>query len=181
MSFLQRPKINNIYENFIDREVINNTINYVEKLDSKIFQPTYKSQCLTTNAVTSNILNINNLQALYLNILSHLHNYMILSNSFYQGFISHSWINIYLKEYNQEFHSHLDSIYRHICGIVYLSDSDAVTEFYLHDRIAVKPEVGKIIIFPDSVEHRVAPNDSEQKRTTLAFNYRKCQQWQILN
>ena len=70
MSFLQRPKINNIYENFIDKEVINNTINYVEKLDSKIFQPTYKSQCLTTNAVTSNILNINNLQALYLNILS---------------------------------------------------------------------------------------------------------------
>ena len=78
MSFLQRPKINNIYENFIDREVINNTINYVEKLDSKIFQPTYKSQCLTTNAVTSNILNINNLQALYLNILSHLQLYDLI-------------------------------------------------------------------------------------------------------
>jgi len=102
---------------------------------------------------------------------------MAMSDCFYEGFISSSWFNIYHKEFFQEYHMHQDPVSRFICGIVYLTDSTSVTQFYMHNTIPIKPEKGKIIIFPDDVEHRVNAHGDNEERITLAFNYRKCNMW----
>jgi|TARA_R100000388_G_C7224436_1_gene150939 quercetin dioxygenase-like cupin family protein len=47
----------------------------------------------------------------------------------------------------------------------------------MHNTIPIKPEKGKIIIFPDDVEHRVNAHGDDEERITLAFNYRKCNMW----
>jgi hypothetical protein len=106
---------------------------------------------------------------------------MIESDTFYEGFISSSWFNIYHKEFFQEYHMHLDPISRYICGIVYFTDSRSITQFHMHNSITVKPEVAKIVIFPDNIEHRVNAHNDEEERITLAFNYRKCNIWKGMN
>ena len=178
MSFIQRPQINNIYSNSIDKNVCEETIKYIEKTKDKVSLNPYRCKCLTSDSITDNILNDTELQGIHLNILAHIQNYMVLSNSYYEGFIEKSWFNIYHKEFFQEYHIHMDPLYRAICGIVYLTDSpQSVTQFYMHDTISIRPEKGKIVIFPDTVEHRVVANEKDQERITLAFNYRKCREW----
>tara|TARA_R100000908_G_scaffold64338_1_gene47881 strand:+ start:3186 stop:3737 length:552 start_codon:yes stop_codon:yes gene_type:complete len=178
MSFIQRPEINNIYYNFLDKDVCNNAIKYVEDTKEKMTDNPYACKCITSDSLSFNILNDLKLQGLHLNILAHVQNYMSMSGKYYEGFIEKSWFNIYHKEFFQEYHVHMDPVHRALCGIVYLTDSpDAVTQFYFHDTISVQPEFGKIVLFPDTVEHRVSANESENQRITLAFNYRKCNEW----
>jgi len=179
MSFIQRPEINDIYYDYLDENVCEQTLKYIEKIKDKINGVPFKCKCLTSDSITGNILNVIELRALHFNILAHIQNYMMQSNCFFEGFIEKSWFNLYRKEFFQEYHDHLDNVHRAICGIVYLTDSpQSLTQFYMHHPINVKPEKGKIVIFPDTIEHRVVANETDQERITLAFNYRKCVQWE---
>lgn len=177
MPFIQRPEVNSIYYDYLDKNICNEALKYVEEIKTKIKSNPYPCKCFTSDSISHNIINDIRLQPLHLNILAHVQKYMYSTNVFYEGFIEKSWINIYEKEFFQEFHVHHDPMFRAICGIVYLSETPAETEFYMHDRIIVNPEFGKIVLFPDIVEHRVNINESEETRITLAFNYRKCALW----
>jgi hypothetical protein len=178
MTFIQRPEVNNIYTNFLDKEVCNDALKYVEEVQDKITMSPYNCKCLTSDSLSHNILNDIKLQGLHFNILAHIQNYMTSSGVYYEGFIEKSWFNIYYKEFFQEYHVHMDPVFRAICGIVYLTDSpESITQFYMHDSIIVQPEFGKIVLFPDTVEHRVSANENDKKRITLAFNYQKCKVW----
>jgi len=178
MNFLQRPELNNIYTGFLQKEVIQDTLIYIDKIKKRITATPYKCKCYTSDNITENILNDQRLQKLHFNILAHIRDYMVFSGSYYEGFIDKSWFNIYHKDFFQEYHSHLDPINRFICGIVYFTDSpESATQFYFRNTITVKPEIGKIVLFPDEVEHRVVVNEKDTTRVSLALNYRKCVQW----
>ena len=178
MPFVERPEAHKIYSSFINPELCDEAIDYVNSFEKKMKKTPYNCKVFTSDHITYNILNDTKLQKLHLHILSHMQNYMTLSESYYDGFIEKSWFNVYYEDFYQEFHVHMDPLYRAFCGILYLTDSpESATEFYLHDRISIEPEKGKIVIFPDYVEHRAAPNNSSEKRITMAFNYRKCNIW----
>ena len=178
MTFIQRPEINNIYTAFLDKDVCKESLDYLKNIQDRINSNPYHCKCLTSDNLTNNILNDMRLQKLHFNILAHIQNYMTHQNAYYEGFIEKSWFNIYHKDFFQEYHLHMDAINRAICGIVYFSNSPkSMTKFYIHDPISITPEIGKIVLFPDHVEHRVVVNDEDKTRVSLAFNYRKCQLW----
>ena len=100
--------------------------------------------------------------------------------------ITECWGTVSHKFQKHHRHTHPNSI---LSGIVYLTDSDAATEFYLdnpfnwaHDvihtakdgfskvQVKVTPSAGKVIIFPSNLEHGTAANLSNDKRITLSFN-----------
>lgn len=84
-------------------------------------------------------------------------------------------------------HDHCGSIFS---GLVYLHDNDVETIFTVPDYfieknysmlgivaksnfetyLKIKPEIGKLIIWPSYIKHKVSTNKTKQSRYTLAFN-----------
>jgi uncharacterized protein (TIGR02466 family) len=105
--------------------------------------------------------------------------------------ITECWGVISNKFQRHHRHSHPNSI---LSGIIYLTDSEAETEFYLDNPwtwansvlmmakegsnkvlVKVKPVAGKVIVFPSNIEHGTAANLSNDKRITISFNtYPSC-------
>ena len=100
--------------------------------------------------------------------------------------ITECWGTINHKFQRHHRHTHPNSI---LSGIIYLTDSEAATEFYLDNPwhwsesviqtakegfnkviCKVTPSAGKVIIFPSNIEHGTAANLSNDKRITLSFN-----------
>jgi uncharacterized protein (TIGR02466 family) len=100
--------------------------------------------------------------------------------------LAHSWINIIDEHNNQDWHQHQDAL---ISGTYYYQTSgddgdivfrtpnqfvelemfplgSAVNKFY-----NVKPKVGKIVLFPGWLTHKVEENKSDSKRISISFNY----------
>ena len=65
MTFIQRPEVNNIYTNFLDKEVCNNALKYVEEVQDKINTSPYNCKCLTSDSLSHNIVNDIKLQGLH--------------------------------------------------------------------------------------------------------------------
>jgi uncharacterized protein (TIGR02466 family) len=101
--------------------------------------------------------------------------------------ISECWGTKTAKFQKHHIHTHSNSI---ISGIVYLTDHPgATTEFYVKNEwcwteellklgksnklmktASVKPEIGKVILFPSNILHSTKPNLSAKERYTLSFN-----------
>lgn len=84
-------------------------------------------------------------------------------------------------------HNHAWSIFS---GLLYLDNSEAETIFYVEDEVvkryvslfglvskktqtniySVKPELGKLVIWPSYIQHKIAPSKQKNSRYTIAFN-----------
>lgn len=98
--------------------------------------------------------------------------------------ITECWATKSSKFEKHHRHTHPNSI---VSGILYLDDSLAATEFYVPNpwafmndviaatrirklNVSIKPEKGKLIIFPSNIEHDTKPNLSTMDRHTISFN-----------
>lgn len=165
-----------IYKNKIDPEVCRQSFEFIQSFKDKFTEQKWDCDLKTSYNLTSNILNILELRPLKFNILSHIDNYMFQTEKFYDGYIYNSWINIYEKNYYQEFHTHVHDIYKGISGVVYLTEKNSNIIFDTHHAKSFNPEFSDIIIFEDDMHHRVKSNE-EELRISLAFNYVKCMPW----
>ena len=118
----------------------------------------------------------------------HVRNYVmsIRASEHKRVFLSHSWFNITRDNTFQDWHQHQDSV---ISGVYYYQtsgdDGDIVFESpnpyealelfpsgeLVHKYVAYKPAVGKIIIFPGWLRHKVEKNITENPRISFSFNY----------
>ena len=98
--------------------------------------------------------------------------------------VTECWGTHTQKFQKHHLHSHPNSI---ISGIFYLDNSGGTTDFYLSNawakidevfsisktkliKTSIKPEAGKLILFPSHVKHETSLNKTFQTRNTLAFN-----------
>ena len=82
------------------------------------------------------------------------------------------WCNIYNKNGLMDPHNHYESPY---AGTLFLNSSKACLSFYNpnqyrpNDRYKVKPEPGKVVIWPGWLTHQVDPNFSDDVRISISF------------
>jgi len=168
-----------IYSSKLDQNICKESFEYILPLKEKFQQKSWDCDIRTSLNITNNILNIPRLRNLKMNIIMHIENYMMEKKEFFNGYIDTSWINIYEKNFYQEYHTHVDPISKFICGVVYLTEKNSSIEFsFSHhfDSFLVEPKFSDILLFDDEVPHRVISN-KEDLRVSLAFNYRKCDKW----
>lgn len=173
---LIKIKETSIYKNRLDPEVCNSAVNFIKQLQDKFIHKTWDCDLRTSGNLTHNILNVEELRNLKFNIMHHVENYMFQTKKFFDGFICESWINIYEKNYYQEYHDHTSDIYNYICGVIYLTNKNSNIIFDTLYTKSITPQFADIVIFEDDMLHRVKSNE-EELRISLAFNYRKCVSW----
>jgi hypothetical protein len=118
----------------------------------------------------------------------HVANYIKLTdfNQPRPVFMAHSWCNITEKGDGQNWHQHQDSV---ISGVYYYDtlgiDGDIIFEspnqFYnlevfpagpgVEMTISYKPRIGKILLFPGWLKHKVEVNTTDSQRISFSFNY----------
>ena len=169
-----------IYKNKLDHALCKQAFNFIFELKDRFKERSWDCDIKTSLNCTNNILNVTELHPLKLNIISHIENYMRQNKLFFDGFIVSSWVNIYEKNFYQEFHTHINEIYNSFSGVIYLTEKNSKIEFNINNRIDIIPEFGDILIFEDDLPHRVVHN-LEELRISLAFNYKKCEKWNGIN
>lgn len=101
-------------------------------------------------------------------------------------FLSHSWVNVTNFGQGQSSHQHEDAV---ISGVYYYQtsgiDGDLVFEnpnpfimieaFPFGEKVANisvhSPAVGKLVLFPGWLRHRVKNNQTNESRISISFNY----------
>lgn len=82
------------------------------------------------------------------------------------------WCNVYSKNGLMDPHNHYEAPYS---GTIFLNSSEACLSFYNpsqyrpNDRYKIKPEPGKLIIWPGWLTHQVDPNFSDDIRISISF------------
>jgi hypothetical protein len=169
------------YHSKINDEICEKSFNFVEKTKNSYKEQSWNCKIRTSFNITDNILNCIELHDLKLNILSHIENFMHLKNSFYNGYIFNSWINIYEKDFYQEEHTHSDEYKKYLSGIVYLTHNNSnlnlKSKHKSNLQTNIKPKFADIIIFDDDCPHSVSPNLNDNLRISLAFNYLFVSKW----
>lgn len=96
--------------------------------------------------------------------------------------IYESWIALSKKDGYQNFHTHLydaniSGVYYYKTNtedgdIVFKTDSGGINHSILNLEVFknYKPEIGKIILFPSFLEHKVSRNLTDNDRISIAFN-----------
>lgn len=100
--------------------------------------------------------------------------------------LSQSWINITEQDQEQDWHQHktaaISGVYYYDCcagaGDLILASPNPFQEFELfpfdlesQDNFSrISPEIGKIVLFPGWVKHKVEKNANISKRISIAFN-----------
>lgn len=164
----------NIYHSKLDASIAERASNIILEHQSKFNQNIWDCTLRTSYNLYANILNLKQLHELKLNIISHIENFMHLNNKFIEGYIQESWVNVYEKNFYQEFHSHTHLHKKFYSGVVYFTKDNSEIEFDVVYRTSIKPEFSDILIFPDNYQHRVRPNPNDNLRISLAFNYLLC-------
>lgn len=100
------------------------------------------------------------------------------------------WVNIAEQGAHQEAHTHTDFFSNIVfSGVLYiqtLENSGDLTlinpmmqlmklippSTYNPDHINIKPQEGKLVMFPSFLEHSVKPNNNTQQRISVSFNIR---------
>ena len=165
-----------VYKNKLEPEVCNLALEFIKHKQDKFIHKSWDCDLRTSINLTHNILNVEELRNLKFNIMHHIENYMFQTKKFYEGYISDSWINIYEKNYYQEFHDHTSDVHKCISGVVYLTHKNSNIIFDTLHAKPFTPQFADIVIFEDDMLHRVKSNE-EELRISLAFNYRKCMPW----
>lgn len=169
----------NYYHGKLNESVVNEAVSFVNKTKDRYTDKSWECDIKTSFSLTDNILNCRELSSLRLNVLSELDNFMYSREVYFNGYIIDSWINIYEKNFYQEFHRHVDETRVHFSGVLYLSEKNSDIEFDVNSfsRIKITPQLGDIIIFDDNLLHRVCSNQEECLRVSLAFNFVKKRRW----
>jgi len=170
----------NYYHGKINLEIIDKASEFIEKTKDTYTDKTWNCNIRTSYNTTSNILNLKELHELKLNIISKVDDFMYARNDYYDGCINGSWINIYEKNFYQEFHTHEDDLQRYFTGVIYFTKNNSNIELNISNRVTITPEYGDILIFDDFIPHRVFHNLNDEMRISLAFNYKKVEKWKGL-
>ena len=165
----------------LDEDVCKKASNFITANQEKFTEKSWNCRIRTSSNLTQNILNITKLHDLKMHALSHVYNYMYLKNIFTDGFIKESWVNIYEKNFYQEFHTHTSPVHKFLSGVIYLTDENSNIEFNIQNRHKIKPEFSQILIFPEDLPHRVVENEKNTLRISLAFNFVCCESWDIIS
>jgi|TARA_E500000318_G_scaffold64858_1_gene59899 hypothetical protein len=171
----------NLYRSQIDKNICDKAHLFISKHQEKFTHQTWDCKIRTSYSLTNNILNIKDLHELKMHVLSHINNYLHLKKYFTDGYIHSSWVNIYEKDFYQEFHDHEDPILNTLSGVIYLTENNSNIEFNVKNTMQFSPKFSDIILFPDHTLHRVAPNKNNSLRISLAFNFAFCKQWEIIS
>ncbi len=157
-----------IYYNFIDLSVndqIDNIINLIEFSQEK----TWGDKNFFTSAFNYgdgiNVLNVYNLTELKEQIDTHFKKY-IKKNVNYD---IESWFTLIEKGYHSHVHDHMADY----SGIYYYNTNGNDGDLFFTNessKLNVKPEKGKILIFPSKLKHGVETNETNHERISLAFN-----------
>ena len=170
-----------IYKSQIKEEFYDIANKFV-RFNKEVFKLHPKWFCLVKTSLQQlpNILIIPEFLDLKLELLRHCDLFMRKNDlEFSDGYIEECWINIYEKNYYQEFHDHARTNFKYFSGVLYLTDDNSKIQFFRDNSIFLKPKKGEIIIFDSSYEHRVLPQDSNSLRVSLAFNFKKCRDYSI--
>ena len=117
--------------------------------------------------------------------------------------LSNAWFNINRKDGMNLSHTHPGSMYS---GVIWLKASEGAGEFVINendDRIMLqaepwygrlkdptnppphwcsewsfKPKEGDILVFPGFLSHQVMPNNNEDDRISVSFNFQVYDQWE---
>lgn len=168
------------YSSKIDENICNKAFSFITAHQEKFTEQSWKCKIRTSNNITHNIINMPDLHELKMHAISHVNNYMYLRESFTDGYIKESWVNIYEKDFYQEFHTHVAPINKYLSGVIYLTDENSNIEFNVEKRFSFKPEFSQIIIFPEYMQHRVVENKNDKLRISLAFNFVCSEIWDIV-
>lgn len=83
------------------------------------------------------------------------------------------WFNINGPGNYNKAHHH-GNTGRLMCGCLYIQvpkNSGAILFHDKDDTVAIEPNVGDLILFPDSLKHSVLENNSAEDRISIAFNF----------
>ncbi len=163
-----------VYYSKLDLDICNKAKLHIDNKQNEFHQKTWDCDIKTSLNYSPNILNSLELHELKMNILSHLEMYMYQNNKFIDGYIYDSWVNIYEKDFFQEFHVHTHDCYKSLSGIVYLTENNSEIIFNIDNPYNFIPKFADILIFPDDVPHRVRKNTNDNLRVSLAFNFKLC-------
>ena len=163
-----------VYYSKLDFDICNKAKLHIDNKQNEFQQKTWDCDIKTSLNYSPNILNSLELHELKMNILSHLEMYMYQNNKFIDGYIYDSWVNIYEKDFFQEFHVHTHDCYKSLSGIVYLTENNSEIIFNIDNPYNFIPKFADILIFPDDVPHRVRKNTNDNLRVSLAFNFKLC-------
>ena len=170
-----------IYQSQLDLSICNEAYKFVDKMKDNFTDKSWECKIRTSLNYQNNIINNLSLHKLKMNVLSHIDIYMHESKNFYEGFISSSWINIYEKDFYQEYHIHNSNVHNFISGVLYLSkiNSDIIfaSDTSMNNIIKITPNYGDIVLFLGDTPHRVEPNQNNDLRISLAFNFKICDVW----
>lgn len=167
-----------IYHSKVNLEVCKKARELVLQKQELFTDKSWECKIRTSKNISFNILTSVELHELKMNVISHVENCMFLGGFFMEGFIEESWVNIYEKDFFQEFHDHTNPIFKYFSGVLYLSENNSGIVFDTKGQTII-PEFGDIVIFPDDLLHRVIPNENEELRISLAFNFRLCKEEKI--
>lgn len=166
---------NLIYINKLNDEVIKEANLFLkDKTDLYTKKKDWNCDVETTKDSHLNILNAQELLSLKLDILKHCDYYMRDNLDFYDGYIDCSWFNKYKKDFYQEFHRHNSKVSHYFSGVIYLTDNNSEIHFFINNTFKYAPKKGDIVIFDSNFEHRVVANKNDSLRISLAFNFKKC-------
>ncbi len=159
-------------------------------LDTDIFEnpPGWNDGVKTNIKARFNTIEDFQMKNLAAYIETHIRNYVKIIDAWepMPTRLAHSWINIINKNEDQDWHQHQDSM---ISGTYYYQtsgdDGDIVFKtpnlfvdlelFPLGKTVEkfynIKPKMGKIVLFPGWLEHKVEPNVTDNERISISFNY----------
>ena len=157
-----------IYYNFIDLSVnnqIDNIINLVEFSQDKDWGDNNFFTSAFNYGDGINVLKAYKLTELKEQIDNHFKKY-INKNVNYK---IESWFTLIEKGYYSHVHDHMADY----SGIYYYNTNGDDGDLFFTDessKLNIKPERGKILIFPSTLKHGVEINKTNNKRISIAFN-----------
>jgi uncharacterized protein (TIGR02466 family) len=163
---------------------IEHAIKEFEKTDSFKQHPVWKSHHLTDLHFNENFIKKYNCKFLEEEIFNAVDAYLIaVGSNLVNSQISQSWVT---KSYHKEYAHVHNHGFSDIAGVYYFktigNDGDiyfpyphtvTTTTSYLQHNIkelSIRPEVGKLILFPGWLKHGVRTNSTEHERISLSFN-----------
>lgn len=169
--------MNIILEKYINIEPIKDDISNV--ISNNNFELTWGDKVYTTFKHTINILN--DIPVLKQNIVEIIHD--LYSSSSVEIF--ESWINI--TQYGGYQNNHIHYIKDEttiLSGVYYIktnsNDGNIIFDIentmikyntkYIDDYLTIVPSIGKLLLFPSYVRHKVTKNNTYDNRISLAFN-----------
>jgi hypothetical protein len=119
--------------------------------------------------ITGYVSELNELFYAILKRLRELHKEVGVHESLEQQ-IAHAWVTINKRgDYNQE-HFHAGWFFSAVYYVEAPEDCGDFVAKYASEEIRIKPEEGKLLIFPSFVLHSVEPSNSDQDRISIALD-----------